>query len=185
MDFQPGKAGGFLVETKGTPLVLIPLGGKYGKDQHGARRYALIDLVDYPLVKDRVWRAHRARPDQQFHAESGHCNERLHRLLLGLGTRDGRSLQADHKNLLPLDNRRANIRLATPQENKQNQSLRRDNQCGIKGVGKDRGRWRARIRDRSGQLLSLGTFASPDAARQAYDEAARSLHGQFARPNCP
>lgn len=184
MDFDAGKAGGIFVETRGEPLVLIPLGGQRGKNEKGEQRYAMVDAADYHLVADRTWRADQGgRPEQGIVVRSGKQGLRLHRVLLGIGSDAGRSRQGDHANLITLDNRRMNIRVATSQQNKQNQRLRRDNQCGIKGVGKDHARWRARIRNRAGQLLTLGTFDSPEEAGRAYDRAARDLHGEFARTN--
>src|SRR5262249_41749362 len=53
---------------------------------------------------------------------------------------------------------------------------------GFKGVSRHGSRWRARIQV-NGKKISLGTFASPEAAAQAYDEAAKRYYGEFAKTN--
>lgn len=47
-----------------------------------------------------------------------------------------------------------------------------------------RGVWRARIWN-GGERVNLGYFGSEEGAARAYDEAARKLHGEFARLNFP
>ncbi|HLP67790.1 MAG TPA: AP2 domain-containing protein [Rhizobium sp.] len=105
----------------------------------------------------------------------------LHRLLLGV---HGTKKIVDHRNLSRLDNRRANLRTATKSQNGYNRTKRSDNKSGYKGVYRCRqtGLWRAEI---SAEKIKhkLGRFADPIEAARAYDEAARRLHGDFARTN--
>jgi len=185
-----GRARGVLLATvsQAKPLVLIPL-SKSGSRGNGTMKYTLINAEDYALVKDYKWQAHWNWTNNSFYARTtlrlqGQRPKhlRLHRMLFG-NELDG-SLQIDHRNHVTLDNRRKNLRTATPAESGRNRKLRRDNLCGLKGVHRDRaGRWRARIKDQSGRLLSLGTFSTAVAAASAYDLAAKQLHGEFARPN--
>lgn len=92
----------------------------------------------------------------------------------------------DHRNGNGLDNRRGNLRCATHAENMQNVGIRVDNRSGYKGVCFDKrcGRWMAYI-NANRRRRYLGYFPSAELAAHAYDEAARDLHGEFARPNFP
>jgi hypothetical protein len=96
-------------------------------------------------------------------------------------------LLVDHRNGDGLDNRRANLRLATQSENAYN---RRKNgtktTSPFRGVffRKRRGRWIATIHCHR-KMIWLGTFDSEIAAAKAYDGAAKKYHGEFARLNFP
>ena len=88
--------------------------------------------------------------------------------------------QIDHINRDRGDNRIANLRLATASQNAANAVVRRTNQCGRKGVVKDRRRWVARI-SVEGREIRLGSFATGSDASVAYEKAARHYFGEFAR----
>ena len=90
-------------------------------------------------------------------------------------------LLPDHRNRNKLDNRRNNLRPATCLQNSANQSLRKDNRSGFKGVtwNKQQSRWKAQIRD-AGKRLFLGYFHDAAEAARAYDQKARELFGEFA-----
>jgi hypothetical protein len=92
----------------------------------------------------------------------------------------------DHINGNGLDNRRSNLRPASPTGNSFNQRTRRDNTSGYKGVSwvAKRGTWRAYIQV-EGRMLHLGAFVDPADAARAYDEAARKFAGEFACVNFP
>lgn len=97
----------------------------------------------------------------------------LHRLL----TEAPRGLDVDHINGNGLDNRRSNLRIATRSQNLQN---KRSKTPGFKGVRKrdDCVRWEARIGSKT-----LGMFDIEIDAAKAYDAAAKSLYGEFAKTN--
>ena len=108
---------------------------------------------------------------------------KLHRVVMmrKLGRLLLDSEQVDHRNRNKSDNRRDNLRLATHEQNSQNQD-RKGKSKGVAFVKKrptSPGRWRARIRS-NGQLYHLGYFTSKDDAIAAYNEAARRLFGEFA-----
>ena len=101
----------------------------------------------------------------------------MHRLILQLPPR---TPQIDHRNCDGLDNRRKNLRLATPAQNNYNLKTPRHNTSGLKGASwqkRDR-KWRALI-----QSKWLGCFQTKEEAAAAYDKAACELFGEFARPN--
>jgi len=95
----------------------------------------------------------------------------------------------DHRNLNGLDNRRTNLRPATPGQNAANKGIYRNNKSGFKGVHRRNDKnytkpWRAVIK-RDGRAIRLGMFATPEEAAHAYDAAAMQIFGEFARFNFP
>jgi hypothetical protein len=93
-------------------------------------------------------------------------------------------LLVDHINSDTLDNRRANLRLATHSQNSCNRPKKSNTSSRFIGVSflKSRKRWRAAIRHH-GKRIFLGYFDSEIEAGKAYDEAAKKYHGEFARLN--
>jgi hypothetical protein len=90
-------------------------------------------------------------------------------------------MQIDHINGDKLDNRLANLRIATNAENCCNRRKSDRNTSGVKGVSwhKQMQKWRACIRV-EGKLNHLGLFASIADAEAAYLKAAEQNQGQFA-----
>lgn len=106
----------------------------------------------------------------------------LHRFILKAP--DG--VQVDHKNLDGLDNRRANLRLATNAQNHCNIPSR-PNRFGFRGVESPKrfnGGYGARIKT-DGGLIRIGPFKTAEEAARAYDLLAKYYHGQFATLNFP
>jgi hypothetical protein len=90
------------------------------------------------------------------------------------------TLAIDHIDGDPQNNRITNLRLATTSQNQMNQ---KKTYCvGLKGARyhKQSGRWQASIIV-NGKSTYLGLFDTPEAAHEAYCEAAARLHGEFAR----
>jgi hypothetical protein len=122
----------------------------------------------------------------------GHCavdvtidkaTYRAHRIIWLLVTeRDPGNLLIDHVNGDFHDNRVDNLRLATSRQNQCNQKVRIDNTSGLKGVAwdKNRRKWTAAIHVNK-KRIALGRYDSKEKAYAAYCEAARKLHGEFAR----
>jgi hypothetical protein len=101
----------------------------------------------------------------------------MHRVILGLA--DGDPTQVDHRNHDGLDNRRSNLRTATPPQNNGNQLKRKGTTSKYKGVSRYKGRrWRAAI-----QRRHLGIFGSEEAAATAYNVAASEVFGEYAHLN--
>ncbi len=102
-----------------------------------------------------------------------------------LGIRDP-SIEVDHKDGNGLDCRRHNVRPATKQQNQANRGPRANNASGFKGVSwfPRQRRWYARI-GVDGRNLYLGVYESAAAAARAYDAAARTHFGEFAKLNFP
>lgn len=89
----------------------------------------------------------------------------------------------DHKNGDPGDNRIANLREATPQQNSANSRIASNNTSGIKGVVRiPRGKWVASIRV-DGKTFRSRQFDNRHDAAKAYAKMAVRCFGEFARPD--
>jgi hypothetical protein len=106
---------------------------------------------------------------------------RMHRAIMGLGEEEDD--EVDHiEPLATLGNWRGNLRRCSHQENSFNQQRAVNNTSGFKGVSyvKRDGTWRAGIRV-EGKTKTLGDYLTPEAAHEAYKEAATFYFGKFAR----
>lgn len=83
----------------------------------------------------------------------------------------------DHINRNPLDNRIANLRLATVSQNRANARARGKCLRGVKP--KKSGKFEARIK-KHGKCIYLGVYDTEQDAHAAYMSAAQVLHGEFA-----
>ena len=143
---------------------------------------ALIDFADADLIYQK-WSCSTFGYAIR-HKDKGMCW--MHRVILERMLK--RPLQAgelcDHINGQPLDNRRSNLRLASCTENVRNSRTGKNNASGYKGVHFHKGgrRWRAQITVNR-KVISLGYFKTPEAAAQAYNEAAIAHYGEFAKLN--
>jgi hypothetical protein len=108
----------------------------------------------------------------------------MHRQVLGLWYGD--QGMVDHINGNGLDNRVANIRIATVSVNNYNCKVREDNRSGYRGVcwySKTK-KWHAQI-GVNGTVLHLGYFDAAQDAAVAYDVAAIKHYGKEAFRNFP
>lgn len=142
---------------------------------------ATIDAGDVPLVEGHNWTANLvAGKCYAGRTERGATRALvlMHRVIFGAR----RGVHVDHRDGDSLNNRRANLREATVSQNMRNVGVSVANRSGFKGVHlhKPSGKWRSQIRTASGRK-SLGIFDTPEAAHEAYREAAIKLHGEFAR----
>jgi hypothetical protein len=140
---------------------------------------ATIDAADADIVGQYNW---------SNHGNYAQTNSGLgvlllmHRLVMDAA--DGVSI--DHIDGNPLNNRRANLRVATHRQNIANIGLRRNNRSGFIGVSRIQSQdvYRATIRV-NGRQEALGVFDNPEDAAIAYDQRAREVHGEYARVNFP
>lgn len=142
---------------------------------------AIVDDEDYPRLAQHKWSSSHVR-SRTYALREVRDGQRLymHREI----ARPGIGRQVDHVNGDGLDNRRANLRLASGSQNRANTVRRSHNTSGFKGVSRQKGdrRWRAQITV-GGHNLYLGDFAGPREAARAYDQAALKFFGEFARTN--
>jgi hypothetical protein len=85
----------------------------------------------------------------------------------------------DHINGNFLDNSIENLREATHQQNMCNRKTPKHNKSGVKGVYKQKNRWRAQI-TANGVMQYLGSFINLDDAKSAVINARNKLHKNFA-----
>jgi len=88
--------------------------------------------------------------------------------------------EVDHRNVNPLDDAWSNLRLATSEQNKANQGMRRNNKSGFKGVHSHGLRFSARTKI-NGKYQHLGMFDTAEEASAFYKHVTSTIHGEYAR----
>lgn len=145
-----------------------------------------VSVEDLPRVLKYKWRVEHSRAEHYRIVRDASKQERaagqpkfikLHRFVLDIPP--GERVIIDHINDW-LDNRRTALRRATHSENMQNRATHKANKTGFKGVVKRKDKWAAQIIS-NGVKHNLGTFSTFQEAKDAYCEAAKKLHGEFAK----
>src|SRR5437773_1937677 len=143
---------------------------------------ALVDNEDYYWLNKYTWCYHpRTGITRKEKLEYSNSTIYMHRAILEYHGFNIYKLHVDHINGLKTDNRKCNLRPATPSQNIANSF-----KYGGKGsyFDKTRNKWRAMIKINY-KPVHLGYFNTEQEARQAYDIAARKYFGEFARTNEP
>jgi hypothetical protein len=155
----------------------------------GEGKYAIVDQPDYYQLKNFRW--YLAGNGKELYAFRNELIAPgktkmvgMHRQIMGFP----QGLLVDHQNNFPLDNRRANLRLATQSQNMINRAKIISDKTTSKFVGvsfdKRRGKWYARIYVQK-KCIWLGFFNNEIDAAKAYDKAAMKYYTEFARLNFP
>jgi hypothetical protein len=170
-------------------LRFLKFGYSYRKISLGEGEFALVEPFDYYRLKSFNW--YLGSNGKEFYAfrnmKIGPGKVKMvsmHRQIMDFP----KGLLVDHHNSITLDNRRANLRLATHAENACNRpKIRSKTSSQYIGVyfEKRTGRYTVKIRVNNGKRLWLGRFNSELDAAKAYDDAAKKYHGDFARLNFP
>jgi hypothetical protein len=164
---------------------------RYGYDFRriylGEGEWTIVELADYYRFGNLKWSI--SGRDGKFYAIRG-VKTRPDEIMIMSMHREMMQAPAgvlvDHRNGDNLDNRRSNLRLATPTENSCNRRKTKGGSSQYKGVcfHRRRGEWVSRIKIH-GKSIFLGNFDREEAAAKAYDKAAKKYHGEFARLNFP
>jgi hypothetical protein len=144
----------------------------------------IVNDADYEELSKHEWYA-KVSPSTVYAARSVRINGvwktvRMHREIVGAKPGE----EVDHINHNGLDNRRENLRICSRFQNQGNQRRRQEASSQYKGVHwkKAAGRWRAQI-SHNGSRRHLGYFTDEVEAAKAYDEAALSQWGEYAKTN--
>ncbi len=136
----------------------------------------LFSPQDIDLVKEHRWYVSEKGYAKSYFDDR---HQSLHNLIMG----ECPNKWVDHINGDSSDNRRENLRFATPLQNSLNSRKRSTSSSLYKGVTKRTdGRYQARI-GLNGKRRNLGYYDSPIDAAMAYDRAAFLYFGEYARPN--
>lgn len=150
-------------------IAMIPIGLK-AKDG-----YAIVDK-EYSHLDKYKWLLHngyaKTKVDKKFKA--------IHQFILPRRPKK----EVDHINSDRLDNRRSNLRYATHQQNCFNQSKKKNNTTGYRGVAKHSTskKFVAQI-THNGKNVYLGLHETVELAAKAYNTKAKELYGEYAKLN--
>lgn len=140
--------------------------------------FVLVDDADFDYLDQFKWHYHDGYARRTAYSKVKKCHTIImHREIMNAP----KEKMVDHKNSNRLDNRRANLRLCSLQENLRNMSARR-NKHGYKGVYSNSGKFMAQLRiDR--KLVYLGNYNTKEEAALAYNLGAVKYFGEFANLN--
>lgn len=153
----------------------IPLQRKDGS----ISAYAIIDAADLEWLSQWTWSQHKGYAKRNQSRDGISCVIYMHREILGLKYGDPR--HGEHKNRIPLDCRRENLRIAErgQRDNQQNRASLRGSSSQYRGVWWDaeRCKWHAQVK-LDGKRHDLGRFDS-EADAGAAASAFRRQHMPF------
>jgi hypothetical protein len=152
-------------------------------------KFAIVDPDDYSLLSRYKW--HASKNAGTFYAKrNAYSTENastravcMHRRIMNAPD----DFVIDHINYNGLDNRKANLRLATrTQNNRHTRITINPGTSKYKGVSwyKREKRWAVRI-TADGKTIPIGYFKNEIEAALAYDHAAKKYHREFAALNFP
>lgn len=108
----------------------------------------------------------------------------LHRLI----TECPSHLLVDHRDTDTMNNRMANLRIVTHQQNALNSRTYKNSRSPYRGITKRGAKWQAQIHfgGKGGGVKTIGYFTTPEDAARAWDSAALEMFGcEFTRFNFP
>lgn len=149
----------------------------------GTKKCVRVDADVHARASKRPWHMHQNYPATTIGSGGRAYKLYLHRFVLSAKS----GTIVDHKNGDHLDNRRANLRLASKGENTINRGKLATNGSGMKGVSKRGDKYRAFVH-KDGKTIYLGSYETKQKAACAYNQGAKKHFGKFAKLNkvkCP
>lgn len=140
-----------------------------------------VDDADYPELSIHHWKLTKLHGDKQYvYARIKKRVRFIHRVLVDAPP----SMVVDHKDGDTLNNQRDNFRVCTKSQNMANSKPHKDRKGIYKGVCYDppSGKYKAQICV-LGRATTIGRFDTAMDAARAYNEAANSAFGDYARIN--
>ena len=136
----------------------------------------LIDKEDYPLVSKYGWMLHSGGYIYGY-IPSTKKLVYLHRFLKDAP----KGKMVDHINRNKLDNRKSNLRLVTRSQNMYNSIGKKKRRSKYKGVyfSENRKKWIAQINVSKNKMKYLGGYTAQEEAALAYNNAAKSICGEY------
>lgn len=136
-------------------------------------KVALVDAADYErIMAAGPWHAVFAKRKNgrstwyARHTSRSAGNVYMHRFVVSAPEDDCRKTPVDHRDGNGLDNRRTNLRIATPSLNTRNNGHARSN-TGLRGVQRFRDKYRAMSR-LNGRRVYIGVYDTPEECAAAY-----------------
>lgn len=150
---------------------------KLGGSRAGGKS-AIVDSEDYEELSKYNWWCNSDGYAIRIEYKSGEyyrqifMHKEIHKVPEGF--------QVDHINRNVLDNRKSNLRTATPSQNQANREVQKSNTSGYKGVSYDKkaGKWRSSI-TKDGKQYHLGFYEKKRDAAKAFNVKAIELYGEF------
>jgi len=141
----------------------------------------IVSACDAERVSAYKWYKRSKKDEIYFERHTPRPNRKhitLHRFIVDCPE----GMVVDHINLNTLDNRRSNLRICSPTENKRNCKKNKRNSSGFKGVSwnKPWGKWLAYI-SIDGKNKYLGAFDDKNKAYEAYCKASKKYHKEYGR----
>jgi hypothetical protein len=165
----------------GYPFRRIPLNQGY---------YAIVDPDDYDRLRKYKWQVNKknntyyATRHKWLSEEKRRTTVSMHREIINVPA----GMFVDHINHRGLDNRKANLRPATPADNARYALYKKKKNATSKYRGvcysKQNKKWRTQIRVNR-KKKQIGYFQNEIEAARAYDEAAKRYFKEFAILNFP
>jgi len=156
-------------------------------------KWALVDDNDFESLNKYKWCATKYKTSDSWYAirsiyskksdggDGSHGNVRMHHQIIG----KKRNYIVDHADGNGLNNQRKNLRFATKSTNGMNRKVQKNTKSQLKGVYiftsyNRKKKYYSRIYTGEKDVF-LGYFFTPQEAHEAYIEAAKKYHKEFAK----
>lgn len=144
-----------------------------------SNKFAKVDSKYFDWLNQWKWYYMKPSRGKSGYAVRSVLNKtiRMHRLILNIP----KGFQTDHINMDKLDNREANLRIATPQQNSYNKGKYKNNKSGHRGIyfSSRLNKWVTQLRI-NGERVYCAYFSSKEEAIKNYVSVAKQYFKEFA-----